>query len=242
MAAAPGVNLSHVAGVASRLDGNGAERSLTRDERKLGIRDVPLTARGRQTRGMRRPDWSAADAGQAACGLGKVPFAAACYSYAGAREDHHWVLWSALSREAQRIARREHWPPQVVGNDGRRKFYRENLADLVLTEDANKHLFMAAPQLYAVVLDVALWFGSATCATRSDRSRAHTSAGWRSPGAPSERGSARNSRATFRLGNPRPDLLSGAAFLSKNSTFVQEKDVGQPLIAESIGVCHHLNQ
>ena len=40
------------------------------------------------------------------------------------------------------------------GNDGRRKFYRENLADLVLTEDANKHLFMAAPQLYAVVLDV----------------------------------------------------------------------------------------
>ena len=80
------------------------ERSLTRDERaKLGIRDVPLTARGRRFRGMRRPGTgTAADAGQAACGLGKVPFAAACYSYAGAREDHHWVLWSALSREARR--------------------------------------------------------------------------------------------------------------------------------------------
>jgi hypothetical protein len=158
LAQARGIDLSHVAGVASNVDGIAQERSLTLDEKKLGIRDVRLTVRGRETRSARRPSWSAAELSQAAAGLGPVPWNAALYSFAGAK-DGYWLLWHALASEAHRLARRESWAPRVTKADGSQSFFRESLAELVLVVDANRHLFVAAPTLHAIYMGVnpAVW-------------------------------------------------------------------------------------
>lgn len=160
LAAAKGIDLSYVGGAASNLEGVAALRKLTpaekkfRGENKLGL-DVQETVRGRESRTYRRPDWGGAELGQAAGGLGVIPWTAALYSFAGAR-DGYWRLWSALSGEAIRIGRREFWVPRVATEDGRMQFYREELAQLVLDEDANKQLFLAAPVLYPAYMGVTL--------------------------------------------------------------------------------------
>jgi hypothetical protein len=46
-------------------------------------------------------------------------------------------------------------PLQVTKENGRRGFYREDLAALVLIADSHKHLFDAAPPLYAIYMGVA---------------------------------------------------------------------------------------
>lgn len=150
--AARGVDFQHVAGIASKLDGIAKKRSRTDDERKLGL-PIRDTAQGHQTRVYRRPAWSVAELGQAACGMGLIPWTAALYSFAGAR-DGHYLLWNALVNEAQRLAKRENWPSRVSGEDGQPQYFREALADLVLLEDANRDLFTAAPQLYWVFMKV----------------------------------------------------------------------------------------
>jgi hypothetical protein len=94
-----------------------------------------------------------AELGQAAQGLGVIPWNAALYSFAGS-SDGYWLLWSALSCEANRIARRESWAPRVTAENGEQRFYRETLAQLVLDEDAHKDMFAAAPALYAVYMGV----------------------------------------------------------------------------------------
>jgi hypothetical protein len=160
LAAAKGIDLNNVGGTASNLEGVARPRKLSRaevkfrNEKKISL-DVHETVKGRESRTYRRPDWSDAELGQAAKGLGMIPWTAALYSYAGAR-DGYWVLWSALSGEANRIARREFWPYRVVTEDGRMQFFREELAQLVLDEDANKHLFLAAPVLYSAYMGVTL--------------------------------------------------------------------------------------
>lgn len=160
LAAARGIDLNHIAGVASKLDGAAAPRRLSRsevkfrNENKLSL-DVHETVKGRESRSYRRPGWSVAELGQAAKGLGVIPWTAALYSFAGAREGH-WLLWNALAGEAHRIARREYWVPRVATEDGRMKFYREELAELVLIEDCHKHLFLAAPILYAARMGVTI--------------------------------------------------------------------------------------
>lgn len=160
LAAAKGIALNNVAGAASNLEGVARPRRLSRaemkfrNEKKISL-DVHETVKGRESRTYRRPDWSTAELGQAAKGLGVIPWTAALYSFAGAR-DGYWLLWNALSGEANRIARREYWVPRVVTEDGRMQFYREELAQLVLDEDANKHLFLAAPALYSAYMGVTM--------------------------------------------------------------------------------------
>ena len=150
--------MKEVAGAASNVDGIAQKRRLTRgeikyrNEVKLSL-EIQETVRGRHTRTYRRPTWSIAELGQAARGLGEIPWAAVLYSHAGAQEEY-WVLWSALALEAQRVARRENWPARIIGEDGSRQFYREELAELVLFEHAHKHWFLAAPQLHAIWMKV----------------------------------------------------------------------------------------
>jgi hypothetical protein len=153
LATARGIDLNHIAGVASNIDGIAKKRERTEIERKLGIPDVRETASGRETR-TRRAGWGLAELGQAANGLGVIPWSAALYSFAGSQQDY-WLLWSALSCEANRIARREHWAAQVMAENGRQQFYRETLAALVLDEDAHKQMFLSAPQLYSAYMGVA---------------------------------------------------------------------------------------
>lgn len=155
---AKGIDFTEVAGGSSNVDGIAQKRHLTRaeikhrNEMKLSL-DIQETVRGRQSRVYRRPAWSLAELGQAAQGLGLIPWTAALYSFAGAQEGY-WLLWSALATEANHIARREHWPARVMSEGGHLKFYRETLAMLVLDEDIHKHLFTAAPKLYAAYMDV----------------------------------------------------------------------------------------
>lgn len=154
-----GIDFKQVAGTASNVEGVAALRRLTRSEVKErkethSSLDVQETVRGKHSRTYRRPAWSVAELGQAAKGLGVIPWTAALYSFAGAR-DGYWVLWSALAKEAHRLATREDWVPQVVCEDGVRRFYREKLAELVLDADGNKHLFIAAPHLYPACMGVA---------------------------------------------------------------------------------------
>jgi hypothetical protein len=160
LATARGIDLQHVAGVSSNVDGIAKKRARTEIERKLGIPDVRETVKGRETRGHRRPAFGVAELGQAAQGLGVIPWNAALYSFAGSA-DGYWLLWSALSCEANKIARRESWAPRVTTENGEQRFYREQLSLLVLDEDRSKHLFAAAPALYAVYMNVtpATWDG-----------------------------------------------------------------------------------
>lgn len=154
LAQARGIDLKYVAGAASRTDGIARKRQRTKEEIDHGL---PLreSVTGRQTRVYRRPSWTVAELGQAANGLGAVPWAALCYSVAGFCEPNEYkVLWHALANEAGRLSRRENWPMEVVCEDGKRRCYREHLAKLVLIEEANRHFFAAAPQLYAIVMEV----------------------------------------------------------------------------------------
>lgn len=157
-AAARGIDFVHVAGISSDTDGIARQRKLTPAERKQRGEDrlsleIQETVRGQQTRSYRRAAWTVAELGQAANGLGAVPWAAALYSFAGAM-DGYKILWHALANEAQKLARRQDWPIDVIHEDGKRRCYREHLAKLVLYEDANKHLFSTVPQLFAVYMEV----------------------------------------------------------------------------------------
>jgi hypothetical protein len=151
-AAARGIDLTHVAGASSNVDGIARERARTDVEIEIGIQ-VRETAKGRETRTYSHPAWTVAELGQAAGGLGPLPWAAALYSFAGSR-DGYWMLWQALASEATRVARRECWPPRVTMECGEPRFYRDQLAELVLIEDANKQYFTAAPALYSACMAV----------------------------------------------------------------------------------------
>jgi hypothetical protein len=153
LAAARGIDLQHVAGVASNFNGIARPRPQTDFEREHGIA-VSQTVRGRETRVRKPATWSHAELGQAAKDLGIVPWNAALYSFAGNQEGY-WLLWHALASEANKISRRERWAPQVAREGGGQMFYREPLAQLVLDEDRSRHLFTAAPVLYPAYMCVA---------------------------------------------------------------------------------------
>lgn len=154
-ASARGIDLVHAAGAAINELGIARKRALTDIEKKLGIPDVRETAAGHETRTYRRPAFSLAELGQAAVagGVHGTRWLAIRYSIAG---DSSCIdeLRSSLTYRGHLISRRESWAPQVVGLDGRRHFFRERLADLVLTEDSHRHYFAAAPALYAICMDV----------------------------------------------------------------------------------------
>lgn len=154
LAAAHGIDLKHVAGASSNIHGLARRRRRGRDELKRS-QGRPLTdsARGSDDAGGAAPDWTIAELGQAAAGLDELPWLAACYSFAGA-QTAYWPLCRALAIQAVELRVRYSWPAQITDISGQPRFYCEELAHLVLDEDANKPLFTAAPQLYCLYMRV----------------------------------------------------------------------------------------
>jgi hypothetical protein len=110
-------------------------------------------ARGKQTPTSVRPTWTLAELGQACKGVPKIPYRAALYAYAGDMSDY-WLLQKALTYEAEKYQRWEHWPDQVLDIHTLEIPYLPHLAKLVLDEDAMPNLFRVCPPLYAIYLHI----------------------------------------------------------------------------------------
>lgn len=150
LAAAHGIDLKEVAGNASDTKGVARVRARTPEERRSG-RHIEPTARGAGSRVHRKRMWTAAELGQAAQGVPRMPWLAACYSLAGDSSGYP-ELHRGLMAQAIRIATRENWPMRVRCKDGSMQYYIAELAQLVLDVEAHKHLFVAAPALYAICM------------------------------------------------------------------------------------------
>jgi hypothetical protein len=127
---------------------NAAGRYFTALRQRSG-----LEAQGRGSPSHERPGWTLAELAQAAAGVSRVHFMAACYSLAGDRSVY-WKLWEALHFTALRLRTRNNWPKQIRDAEGAPIFYLEQLVQLILDEDANAHLFNSAPALYAIYLRI----------------------------------------------------------------------------------------
>lgn len=112
---------------------------------------------GRETFQTKRPHWTVAEIGQAACGVPDVCFRAACYAFAGERAQF-WPLHAALHGRAQDLARRRDWPLDVTDHHGLPRPYLAHLAKLVLDEDLTPHPFRVDVAghlpLYAIYMGV----------------------------------------------------------------------------------------
>lgn len=156
LASAHGVDLAHNARLGTPGRRHATERRRGTNGHSYEVLTAPSAQRanGRASYTHARPAWSIEDLGQAAAGVPRLPFLAACYSYAGDRSVF-WELWAGLEREAQELRTRNGWPAQVRGPaGGPAHFYLERLAQLVLDEDAHPHLFHAAPVLYPIYVSV----------------------------------------------------------------------------------------
>lgn len=166
LAAAHGIDLKHVAGSSTETRKRARRRRRGEDEvREANGRPLIDTASGGDSGGAKRPAWTVAELGQAAQGVPRIPWLAAQFSWAGDRSAF-WELHEALVFQAYRLKRRHRWSPQIVGVDGKPRFYMQELAQLVLDEDQHAHLFAAAasaarkgPSLYAAYLHIeeSLW-------------------------------------------------------------------------------------
>jgi len=158
LATAHHIDLTNVGGTASRLDGIAAPRRLTAAERKarrqshLGL-DVLPTATGDGSRVHRRPAWSVAEVGQAACGVPRMPWLATMYSIAGDSSGYP-ELHRGLMLEALDLAAQQNWPMKITKRGGHRDYYQAQLAALVLDADRHRPYFATAPTLYALCMDV----------------------------------------------------------------------------------------
>jgi hypothetical protein len=112
-------------------------------------------AHAKETRSAARPEWTLAELAQAAAGVPQIPFMAACFAFAGAHDDY-WRLHAALFDAAIKLRRVHKWPAQVASTHRTPIFYLENLAQLVLDEDAHPALFRACPQLPAICLGISV--------------------------------------------------------------------------------------
>jgi hypothetical protein len=160
LASAHGIDLTQAAKQTTRVASQRSARfakfrpKLELEEANACV-DPPLqSAVGRQSHVVKRAEWSIAELGQAAQGVSRIPFLAVMYAYAGDRSCY-WPLHSALTMEALEMRARRGWSVQVKAVDGSMRYYIEQLAALVLDEDANQPLFRAAPVLYALCLNVA---------------------------------------------------------------------------------------
>jgi hypothetical protein len=164
LAAAHGIDLGHVAGNASDLQGPARPRRRNDRELRCGI-PVHLTVRGTGSRVYRRPAWTSAELAQAAIAVPRMPWLAACYSFAGDASGYK-ELHRGLMHQALQISEAEDWPWRVRGRDGAWRFYTAELAQLVLDGEAHQHLFVAAPCLYALCMGVDEGVWAATLAQR----------------------------------------------------------------------------
>jgi hypothetical protein len=155
LASAHGVDLTHNARLGTPGRRHATERQRGTNGHSYEVLTAPSAQRanGRASYTHARPAWSIEDLGQAAAGVPRLSFLAACYSYAGDRSAY-WELWAGLERAAQELRLRHAWPAQVRSAAGPHVFYLEQLACLVLDEDAHPHLFQSAPGLYAIYAGV----------------------------------------------------------------------------------------
>lgn len=144
MCAAKGIDLTHVGGNASNVNGIAAA-----SRRKL-------TARGNGSRVYRRPIYSLAELGQAAQGVRKIPWLAAFYSWAGDRHpDTYSELFWALAKYADSQAEREHWPTAVQRVNRPKSVYVHELVGLVLEEEGDlRKYFQPSHTVHAIYMDV----------------------------------------------------------------------------------------
>lgn len=157
LASAHGIDLAHVAGNASELHKAAAQRRPNKDERRGRI-PVLQTARGPESRSYRRPAWSVAEIGQAAQGVPRMPWLAACHSFAG-DSSGYVELHRGLMLQGLNVATDENWPMAVRKRDGSRGYYHAELAALVLDVEMHGRLFLEAPALHAICIGVTddLW-------------------------------------------------------------------------------------
>ncbi len=160
--AARGIDLSHVGGTSSNVDGVAAPRRLTAAERKQREKEhrgmsVEVTANGNGTRVYRRPHYSLSELGVAAGGLRELPWLAAFYSWGGDRDPSTWAtLFWGLAQHADTLAKREGWASGVarLSRPGR-IFYVHELVGLLLEEEGDlRRYFMAAKTVHAIYMDV----------------------------------------------------------------------------------------
>ena len=171
LATAHGVDLSRVVANASNTKGVAAKRKRSEYERRQGI-EVVETARGRETKSIRRSRFSHAELSMAAQGTEDIPWRALLYSDAGA-DAEFLTLFRSLRWRALKLADSNGWLPLVKWRtsadvkDGKcatcsleqPQFYVESLAMLVLDEDRHRRYFTAAPGLFAAYLhtDEVVW-------------------------------------------------------------------------------------
>jgi hypothetical protein len=151
---ARGIDFTHVAGSASRIDGAARPRRLSRAEMKIR-RELHLalhvepTARGAGSRVSRAPVYSHAELAHAMAGVPRMPELALYFSLAG------WLggfeeLHRGLMRK-QLNAMDQDWPMIVQysgGKAGEPYDYVPKLATLVLIADAHKQSFLDATGLH----------------------------------------------------------------------------------------------
>ncbi len=124
--------------------------SDVRRYQRRGVKVVELLpqsqqrAYGKETRSMVEREWSVQELGQAAVGVPRLPFLAACFSWAG-EHGHMLELHDGLMHHALQLRRSLRWPFQVEGHDGRRQHYIEHLCAMVLDEDAHPSIFGYRP-------------------------------------------------------------------------------------------------
>jgi hypothetical protein len=162
MCAARGIDLTHVGGNASNIEGAASPRRLTHAERKhrqeehLSIHVEP-TARGNGSRVYRRPAYSLAELGVAANGVPTLPWLAAFYSWGGDRDPNTYSeLFWALAHHGDSVAKRERWSPGVKRlSRPLRPFYLHELVGLLLEEEGDlRRYFIAAQTVHAIYMDV----------------------------------------------------------------------------------------
>ncbi len=152
LAAAHGIDISHTVACETNLRGAAARRRRTDEERRIGapVRD---TVTGAQTRVHRPRTWTHAETGLGAAGCPRMPWLAACYSWAGDRTGYK-ELHRGLTLQAIKEAQRHDWPWRITLLDGTKDYYLERLTELVLDEEGCKPAFTSAPGLYAIYLGV----------------------------------------------------------------------------------------
>lgn len=152
LAAAHGIDLQHVAGNASELHKAAKQRRPNKDERLARI-PVMRTAAGSGSRVYRRPAWTGADAGHYAKDVPRMPWLAACHSFAGDSSGYP-ELHRGLMMESLKLATANNWPMAIRRNDGSRGYYQAELAALVLDAEMHPRMFTEAPALFALCMGV----------------------------------------------------------------------------------------
>lgn len=156
LAAAHGVDLLQAAKVASKPTGtNGG--TMTKWVR--GVKTTVLIgpaanmARGKQDHASVRPTWTLAELGICAREVPEIPFAAACFAFAGDRSKY-WKLHGALFDKASRLSKNLVWPIAIADIHSIKRPYLAHLAKLVLDYDSNQSHFNSLPELFAWYMGV----------------------------------------------------------------------------------------